>query len=141
MLFRRLASVDPHKPLLDADKMKHIAVDMVEEYLQSSWWIGHEKRVAAIQLQREILPSPDIQGVIKTICDSQVAIAEKDIELNKKYFGNSRLQNTLSHILTMAVSLGIENNTSDLVHKLSQSFIKLTGTTPEEALDPEVVKQ
>ncbi len=140
MLFRGLASVDPEKPLPDADEIKRLAVDMIEEYLQNSWWIGHEKRVAAIQLQREILSSPDINSVIRLVCDSQVAIAEKDIELNKNYFGNSRLQNTLSRILTMAASLGIETNTHDLVPKLSQHFTQLTAAKPVEVLDPEAVK-
>ncbi len=141
MLFRGLASVDPGKPLPDAVEIKRIAVDMIKEYLQNSWWIGREKRVAALQLQREILSSPDINRVIKAICDSQVAIAEKDIELNKNYFGNSRLQNTLSRTLTMAASLSIETNIHDLVPKLSQHFTKLTAAKPEEILNPEVIKQ
>lgn len=140
MLFRGLASIDPEKPLPDVDEIKRLAIDMIEEYLQNSWWIGHEKRVAAVQLQREILSSPDLNSVIKAVCDSQVAIAEKDIELNKNYFGNSRLQNTLSRILTMAASLGIETNTHDLISQLSQHFTQLTAAKPEEALDPEAVK-
>jgi len=140
VLFRGLASVDPDKPLPDADEIKRIAVAMVEEYLQNSWWIGYEKRVAAIQLQREILSSLDINSVIRAVCDSQVAIAKKDIELNKNYFGNSRLQNTLSRILTMAASLGVETNTHDLVPKLSQHFTQLRAAKPEEILDPEAVK-
>ena len=142
ILFRTLASVDSESPLMDTEEIKRLASAMIEEYLQNAWWISSEKRDAAINLQKEIKSSPDIEKVIKAICDSKVAIAEKDIKTNKNYFGNSRLQNTLSNILTMAATLGVETNTHDLVPKLSMHLNKLITNKPgEEMLTIETAKQ
>ena len=140
VLFRAFASVDPENPIVDADEIKRIATAMIEEYLQNSWWISRDKREAAIQLQKEILSSDDLGNLIKAICDTQVAVAEKDIASNKNRYGDSRLQNTLSNILTMAASLGVQTNTNDLVPKLSLHLNKLTGNDPGNALDIETVK-
>jgi hypothetical protein len=139
VLFRGLASVDSTQPLPEAKDLKTMAVNMIEEYLQNAWWIGRDKREAAIQLQNDIRSSLNIDEVITKISKGQIAIATKDITANKNRFGNSRLQNTLSRILTMAASLGIETHSDDLVSKLLPMFRQLTGADLGEKPDLNVM--
>lgn len=130
-LFQVLGAVDKGA-VLDLGAFKTLATDMLEEYLQNSWFINSAKKQSAIDLQAAINNSADLNAVLKNLVDSQLAIAEADIESNKNriiplhFFHKSRLQDTISNILSLAASLGMATHHDGLVKGLATRLETLT---------------
>ena len=140
-LFQALASVNKDNPIVDVNVLKEAVSLIIEEYLQNSWFISHEKRQAALDLQAHIHGAAGAEDVVSALMDSQLAVAKKDIQINTQrfffstnYSGTSRLQNSISRALALATSLGVKTKTDTLVDGLTQL---LSDLVPED-IKPEL---
>lgn len=135
-LFRAMASIDKTKPVLEPEIIKNAIDHLIEEYLQNSWFISREKREAAIELQRSIQASKQIDNVIAELINSQLSIAKMDIQSNQKrwrsvnFFGQSRLQSTISRALALAASLGIQIQSDKLILGLTAQLNGIITKNP-----------
>lgn len=137
-VFHALTSITgEHTERVKPDVFKHAVSQLLEDYLRNSWFISSTRRKATIQLQENIGKATSNQDIIRLLSQSQLDIADQDIEANKAKWrafkpvnvrGQSRLQNVISDTLSMAASLGVQTESTGHFNKLVDKLAKTQRT-------------
>jgi hypothetical protein len=123
--------------------IKGVVVNLLNNYLQSSWFISSERKQWASELKGEINQADTLEALVKAIITAQIATALSDIEKNKRVskpqhlFGHSRYQETLSRALDLSMALGGGAGISKLTEKLTAL---LTGSSEALAITTDEVQ-
>ncbi len=133
LMFHAFASIS-NKPMTEKDVLVQAIKQLLDEYLETSWFISSERKAWAQELILSINEASSIDDVIHRLSKSQVSLAEQDVDENKKrllkplhLFGDSRLQTTISRSLNLAISLSGKANKNELPNELEQLMSNITN--------------
>ncbi|GGI78265.1 hypothetical protein [Legionella impletisoli] len=123
-------------PVVDIDVMKTAIIALLDEYLDTGWFISKSKREAALGLKEQVQQTNSVEDIIAALSQSQVDIATKDIKANQSstfraikpvnFFGHSRFQTTLNRAINLIASLGAKSDVDVLTSGLTPLLSDLT---------------
>lgn len=137
----------PNQQTIEVDVIKSAVKDLLDEYLETSWFINSNRKIWTTELKEQISNAKDIDEVIRLLSQSQINVAKQDIQRNRNtlksihYFGHSRYQSTLSRALNLATSLSGKNDVTELTSGLSPLLSDTTDNTPVTDLTVDELKE
>lgn len=136
LMFHAFASM-PNQPVIDLEVIKQSVNRLLDEYLETSWFVSAERRQWALDLKVSIHGAQDVDTLIRYLSQAQVEVAKQDIATNKgrilkplHLFGHSRFQSTVSRALNLAASLSAKTNVDVLTDGLTPLLTDVTDNTP-----------
>ena len=146
LMFHAFASI-PNKPVIELNAMQKAANTLLDEYLETSWFIRSKRRTWATELKNTVNQAKDINELIRYLSQAQVEVAKQDIKTNKQrslkplhLFGHSRYQITLNRALNLAASLSGETNVDELAEGLTPLVAEVTDKSPMNDLTLDELK-
>ncbi|WED43646.1 hypothetical protein [Legionella cardiaca] len=127
VMFAALTHVSPDstEPMVELDIIKESINHLVDEYLETSWFVNNERRVEVAKLKDMINTAKDIETIIHHLAQSQIDTAKNDVEASKNrlkpinFFGHSRYQTTLNRALKLTSSLTGANDVDNILQDLT----------------------
>lgn len=139
LLFRALSSTGGKESLVELESVKQSIKVLLEDY-RYRWFISPARRKCAANVITSISQANTMDELIQTLANQQTALAKKDIASNKTrytsihFFGKSRLQNSMTRALNLAVALHA-NTKVDLMYGLSQQLAEVSTMEQPFSLD------
>ncbi len=136
LMFHSFTSIS-NQPIVDLDVIKSSVNQLLNEYLETSWFISSERRTWASDLKNTINEAEDIDSLLSCLSKTQIDVAKKDIEENKNrilkplhLFGHSRYQTTLGKALNLAASLSGKTEVNEVINGLTPLLPEVTDSQP-----------
>jgi hypothetical protein len=126
-----------NQPVVTHEVIKQAINTLLDEYLETSWFINRGRKKWAVDLKTTISQTTDIDALLHCLSQSQLEIAKQDIDVNKHsilkplhFFRHSRYQTTLNRALNLAMSLSGKTELDKLTNELNPLIAAVTDQTP-----------
>jgi len=136
LMFHAFASIS-NKSATELEVIKEGVRSLLDEYLETAWFVSSERRTWAMQLKTMLNGSQDISQVIDHLSQEHIEVAKKDVNTNKHrflkslhIFGHSRYQTTLKRAVNLATSLSGKTDVNELTKGLIPLMEQVTDHTP-----------
>lgn len=146
LMFHAFASI-PDKPVVELQVIKQAVNTLLDEYLETSWFISSERKKWALELKDVISTCEDVDTIIRCLSKTKVEVAKQDIATNRNrilkpihLFGHSRYQTTLTRALNLASSLSAKTELNELTSELAPLIAEVTDNTPVKELTLDELK-
>lgn len=136
LMFHAFSSI-PNTSGVGLPVIKQAVNTLIDEYLETSWFISSERKKWALEIKVIISTCEDIDTVIHCLSNAKIEVARQDIATNKDRFwkplhfsGHSRYQSTLTRALNLAASLSAKTDLNELTSGLTPLMSEVTDNTP-----------
>ena len=146
LMFHAFASI-PNQSTVELATIKNTVTTLLDEYLETCWFINKERKNWALALKEQINNANDVDAIISLLAQSQIAVAKADIKRNETslkpihFFGESRFQKILSRATELAASLSAKTDIPELINGLTPLASQVTDNISLTALTVDELKE
>lgn len=115
-----------HEPIVDLELMKKTVNALINNYLQSAWFINSERKQWAIALKNGIKSAETLEAIMGLLIATQIETTKNDLASNEKrlkplhFFKKSRYIDTLNQSLSLVSSISGNTNVNGLIKPLAE---------------------
>jgi hypothetical protein len=139
LMFKAMTEVNDRRPVIRLPDLKEVIINLLDQYLQNSWFVNASRKQAVADLQKVINNASSIDKLLMILSEAQANIIASDIVANKNslwrffkplnYFGNSRLQNTMSDMVGLMSTLTGDNINLTVATELTKQLATVISHT------------
>lgn len=137
LMFHAFASMSK-QPVVEYVKIKELVHALLDDYLESSWFISSERKQWTLMLKDKINQAQDIDSIIQELSASQIQATTQDVTTSQNrsikplhFFGHSRYQTTLNRALNLVTAISGKTDVDPLLKGLAPALV---GVTDQESM-------